>query len=299
MKFSLRQLQVFQLISETQSVSEAAKALHMSQSAASMALAQLESILDKPLFTRQGRRMELTNWGQWLRPHVKELLACCHTIEMGMQDRELVSGQLNLATSQTPAEQLVPTLIREMDTNFPRLNLKLEVENTEHVIEGLLDYRFDLGIIEGHCDDERIERQLWCKDELVLIASTQHPYAQRDQTSLTQLSLAHWILREKGAGTREIFDSSIHKYLDQIKVHREYDQINVILEMVAEGQYLSCLSYRSVKPWVESGRIKILNVPELTMTRDFSFAWRKHEGENPSRNAIISTAKSIAELVHQ
>jgi len=295
MKFSLRQLQIFQLVAEHQSVSEAAKELHLSQSAASMGLAQLESMLGHPLFVRQGRRMELTHWGLWLRPHVHELMTSCHTIEMGMSELDLVSGQIEIGASQTPVEHLVPSLFSEMDSSFPRLNLKLQVENTEHVIEGLLDYRFDLGIIEGHCDDERIERRVWCKDELVIIASTQHPYSHQEKTSLTQLEMAQWILREQGAGTREIFDSSIHEHIEQLKVHREYDQVSVILAMVAEGNYLSCLSYRSVEASVENGQLKILNVPELSMNREFVFIWRKQDVENPSRNAILKTAKSIVE----
>lgn len=295
MKFSLRQLQIFQLIAEHQRVSVAAKVLHMSQSAASMGLAQLEGALGHPLFVRQGRRMELTNYGLWLRPHVHEVLAHCRTIQMGMSGMELVSGQIQLGVSQTPAEHLVPALFCVMDRSFPQLNLKLEVENTEHVIEGLLDYRYDLGIIEGRCDDERIAQQVWCKDELVILASVKHPYSQQETTSLAQLELAQWILREPGAGTREVFDSNIHKYLKQLSVHREYEQVGVILALLERGKYLGCLSRRSVEPWVSSGKLKILNVPELNITREFLFIWRKEEDDNPSRNAILKVANSIVE----
>jgi len=295
MKFSLRQLQIFQLIAEHQRVSIAAKELHMTQSAASMSLAQLESSLGHPLFIRQGRRMELTNYGLWLRPYVHDVLSNCQTIEMGMSGMDLVSGQIYLGVSQTPAEHLVPALFSEMDKNFPRLTLKLDVENTEHVIEGLLDYRFDIGVIEGRCDDERIASEVWCQDELVILASAHHPYSHQETTSLAQLELAQWILREPGAGTREIFDSNIHKHLKQLSVHREYEQVGVILSLLERGKYLGCLSRRSVQPWVEAGKLKILNVPELNITRDFLFIWRKNESDNPSRKALLRVAKSIVE----
>lgn len=296
MKFSLKQMQIFHLVAEYQSVSQAAKELHMSQSAASMALAQLEGMLGNPLFTRQGRRMELTNWGAWLRPHVHKLLANCNTIEMGMKDMDLVSGELSLGASQTPAELMVPRLISEMDRNFPHLNLKLKVENTEHVISGLLDYKFDLGIIEGHCDKANIQRQVWCQDELVVIAGVSHPYSRLEKTTIAQLDMAQWVLREPGAGTREIFDNAIHKFIEQVRVHKEYDQVNVILEMVAQGSYLSCLSRRSVLPWVERGVIKILSVDELIMHREISFIWRKQETENSNRSAIIQTARKVLDV---
>ncbi len=293
MKFSLKQLQVFQMVAEHKSVSDAAKALHISQAAASMALHQLEMLLEHELFVRQGRSMELTAWGQWLRPRVHSVLLTCHSIDLGITDMDLVSGVMNIGASQTPAEHMVPRLFSDLDQSFPALRLNFTVENTEHVISGLLDYQYDLGIIEGHSDHEKITREVWCKDELVVFANSAHPYCRQNSVSLTQLEMARWILREPGAGTREIFDLSIHEHLEQINVHREYDHISVIMDMVASGEYLGCLSYRSLKTWVEQGRLAILNVPELNMKRDIAFIWRKEDEDNAAREALLNAAKKL------
>jgi len=293
MKFSLRQMQVFHSVAENQSVSDAARELNMSQSAASMALAQLETMLGKPLFNRHGRKMALTSWGLWLRPHVQQLLSNCHTIELGMENRDLVSGRISVGASQTPAAHIVPQLVCQLDCDFPHLEVAVGVENTEHVISGLIDYRYDIGIIEGHCDDERVEVQRLCDDELVIVASAQHPYAIGKKASLTQLEMAQWILRERGAGTREIFDISIHEHITQLKVHREFDHVGVIIALIKQGNYLTCLSRRSVAQLVEKGELVILAVPELMMKRDFSFVWRKHDVTSPSRTVIMKTANSL------
>lgn len=293
MKFSLKQLQVFQMVAKHKSVSEAAKVLFISQAAASMALHQLEEILGNPLFVRQGRGMELTAWGQWLRPRVHQLMDTCRTIEQGVKEMDLVSGEINIGASQTPAEHMVPQLFSALDQSFPNLRLNFGIENTEHIISGLLDYRYDLGVIEGHSDDEKIAREVWCKDELVIFACSQHPYSQLEQVSLPQLEMAHWVLRERGAGTREIFDLSIHEHIEQINVHREYDSVSVIMSLVASSNYLGCLSYRCVEAWVEKSSLAILKVPELTMNRDISFIWRKDEATNTSREAILRVAKKL------
>lgn len=295
MKFSLRQLQVFYLVATHNSVSLAAKELDISQSAASMSLSQLETLLDKPLFTRKGHRMELTSWGEWLRPLAHDLLATGSRIQSGMQDMDLVSGTIALGSSQTPGLHLVPQLISQLDKEYPRLAVELGVENTEHVIDGLLDFRYDLGLIEGHCDDERIERRLWCNDELLIVAAADHPLAGQDEVSFEQLSSERWVLREPGAGTREVFDLHIHKHIEQLQVHREYDQVNVILEMVCSGGYLSGLSSRSVRPWIESGAVRVLNVPDLKMERTLSFIWRRQDSENPARDIVIEAARQLVE----
>ncbi len=293
MKFSLRQLQVFHQIAELHSVSEAAKSLNMSQSAASMALAQLESQLDKPLFHRQGRKMMLNHWGHWLRPHVNQILMSCSTIEMGMNNLEVISGKLSLGVSQTPAEHIVPALVAELDQDFPQLEMRVHVDNTENVISGLIDYRYDIGLIEGHCDDERLAQVPICDDELVIVASADHPFARQKLTRVSQLEMSSWILREPGAGTRKIFDNSIRKFIDQVKVHREYDHIGVILHMVSQSQYLTCLSYRSVEQAVKQGRLAILNVPELSMKREIRYAWRKNDMESDVRDVIFRTTQAL------
>jgi DNA-binding transcriptional LysR family regulator len=114
-----------------------------------------------------------------------------------------------------------------------------------------------------------------------------------DRVSLIQLEMAVWVLRERGAGTREIFDISIHEHIQQLKVHREYDQVSVIMALVAQGNYLSCLSRRTVAQLVDQGKLAILTVPELKMVRDFSFVWRKQESDSPSRSVTMKSAASL------
>lgn len=293
MKFTLRQLQVFQQVAEQQSVSEAARVLQMSQSAASMALSQLEAQLEKPLFHREGRKMTLNHWGRWLRPHALALLGNCKTIEMGMQSLDLVSGSLTLGASQTPAEFVVPELIAALDRDFAHLEMGLHVENTEGVIAGLLDFRYDLGLIEGHCDDERLTLAPLCDDELVIVAGADHPYADKESVTLAQLEVAQWILRERGAGTREIFDLSIHEHIKRLRVHREYDQVSVILALVRQGQYLTCLSTRAVEDGVKRGDLVKLSVPDLRMKRNFQFIWRRQDVASELREVVLSRARHL------
>lgn len=68
LRYSLKQLAVFDAVADTGSVSQAAEKLALTQSATSMSLAQLEKMLGRPLFERQGKQMALTHWGMWLRP---------------------------------------------------------------------------------------------------------------------------------------------------------------------------------------------------------------------------------------
>lgn len=286
MRYSLKQLAVFEAVADCGSVSAAADKLALTQSATSMSLAQLEKMLGRPLFERQGKQMALTHWGMWLRPKAKKLLQDAQQIEMGFYDQHLLSGEIRLGASQTPAEHLVPDLISIIDGDFPEIRIELGVKSTQGVIEGILDYKYDLGIIEGRCDDNRIHQEVWCRDHLTVVASAHHPFAKRDFVSLAQLEQAKWVLREHGSGTRKTFDSSIHKLIADLDVWREYEHVPVLRSLVANGSYLTCLPYLDVERYIQSGQLVALNVPELNMERTLSFVWRADMSENPLAECI-------------
>lgn len=286
MRYSLKQLAVFDAVATTGSVGKAADKLALTQSATSMSLAQLEKMLGRSLFDRHGKKMTLTHWGIWLRPKAKKLIHDAQQIELGFYDQHLVSGEIALGASQTGAEHLVPNLISIIDNDFPEMRISLGVKNTTGIIDGVLDYKYDLGIIEGRCDDSRIQQEELCRDHLIIVAAAHHPYAKHKVVSLAQLEQARWVLRESGAGTRTIFDSAIHDKIADLDVWREYEHVPVLRTLVAEGQYLSCLPYLDVVKYIERGELVALNVPELKMERTLSFIWRTSMEHNPLIDCI-------------
>lgn len=293
MRYSLKQLAVFDAIATCGSVSQAADKLALTQSAASMALSQLEKVLGRPLFERKGRKLALTQWGHWLLPKAKQLLLQAQQIEHGFYEQHVISGEIAVGASQTAAEHLVPDLISLIDSEFPELRIGLNVANTDHVINGVLDYRYDLGIIEGRCDDSRLQQDIWCHDHLLIVSSCHHPFANLEKVSLSQLEQAKWVLREHGSGTRQIIDSAMHGVIEDLDVWREYEHVPVLRTLVSNGPYLTCLPYLDVAKHIESGELVSLNVPEIKIERTLSFVWRTNSVENPLRDCLLREAKRL------
>ena len=293
MKYTLKQLSVFDAVASQESVSAAARKLSMTQSAVSMSLSQFENVLDRPLFIRQGNRLTLSHWGLWLRPKAKRLLQDAQQIELGLHDQQVISGSFALSVSQTFAEHLLPALISKIDTDFPELRIELTVENTEHVVHGVLHHDYGMGIVEGRNDDSRIHQENLLEDHLVIISSAFHPYAKHKKVNLAQLEQAKWILREQGAGTRRIFDGAVHGLIDNVDVYKEYESVGVIKALVQNGTYLGCLPYLDVASEIQNGELVVLPTPELNMTRNLAFIWRKDAGDNPLRECILSEARRL------
>lgn len=81
MKFTLRQLQIFLAVAKHQNISRAAQSLHMSQSAASEALLNLEHTYQVSLFDRVSNKLALNAIGQTLRREAEYLLTHCQSFE--------------------------------------------------------------------------------------------------------------------------------------------------------------------------------------------------------------------------
>ncbi|PVZ65498.1 LysR substrate-binding domain-containing protein [Pelagibaculum spongiae] len=293
MKYSLKQLAVFDAVASLGSVSLAADHLSLTQSATSMSLSQLEKLLGQPLFERNGNRLLLSHWGQWLRPKAKHLLSDAQEIERGFVGQQLISGDIDLGTSQTAAEHLVPKLISKIDRDFPEVRVNIKVQNSGCILQGVINHQYQLGIIEGRCDDSRLTQATWCYDHLVIVSSSHHPYASYEHISLAQLEQASWVLREHGAGTREIFDTAIHGLIDRLDVRHEYEQVSILQALVEDGPYISCLPYFDVASKVAEGRLTCLSVPELDMRRRLSFVWRSDSPDHPIRECLMLEAKRL------
>ena len=110
MRVTLKQLSVFAAIAKHENISHAANEVALTQSAMSMALKELESQLNAPLFNRQGKRLKLNSFGISLQPKVQQLLQLTEEIElMAMQDE--LAGQLRIGASSTIGNNLVPAII--------------------------------------------------------------------------------------------------------------------------------------------------------------------------------------------
>jgi DNA-binding transcriptional LysR family regulator len=149
---------------------------------------------------------------------------------------------------------------------YPKVNIKLQIANTEEIIQKLLKFNIDIGLVEGSCTVDKIEIIPWRKDELVIIASKNHPLSTKNKILLEDLLAEKWILRESGSGTRENFEraigTKIHPFL-------ELGQSEAVKHAVIAGLGISCLSKITVENDLKSNQLVILKTPFLKLTRDF------------------------------
>ena len=178
MHYTLRQLEVFVAVAQHESVSHAARALAMSQSATSTALAELERQFDCQLLDRIGKRLKLNALGFQLLPKAVALLDRAEEVEELLRGQQGV-GALDVGATLTIGNYLATLLISDFMQRYPGSRVRLAVRNTRHIIEGVRQHSLDLGLIEGQCEEDEVITQPWVEDDLVVFCSPRHPLANR------------------------------------------------------------------------------------------------------------------------
>ncbi|MCO7231808.1 MULTISPECIES: LysR substrate-binding domain-containing protein [Cobetia] len=288
---TLRQLQVFVAVTRHGSVSAAAREIGLSQSAASQGLSELERHLEVQLFERLGRRLALNANGRRLLARAEQLLEQTHALELEAREPGVVDGnlrgELEIAASATIGTWLLPGLAGAFMREHPGTELNLRLRNTHQVVEAVLNYDAELGLIEGDCHAPRLMSQTWREDELVVVAPPSHPLAMRG-TALSDedLATADWILREGGSGTRAVFERALHGRIERLKVRMELGQHEAIKQAVFAGLGLGCLSRLSVAAEIARGELVVLATPQLNLKRRFSMLWHPERYRSPLWQAV-------------
>jgi len=276
MKFSLRQLEVLVAIGRESSVSRAAEALSMTQSATSMALAELEKQFNTRLFDRQGKRLQLNTEGRELLPRAMELLDRAQELE-SLLEGKTGAGSLRIGATLTIGNYLATLLIGDYMQQNPGSRVELSVQNTSTIIEQVAHFKLDLGLIEGDSHHPDLEITPWVDDELVIFVAPDHPLAQRSDLSLQDLIDQNWILRERGSGTRQVFDAALRHQLTHLKILLELEHTEAIKRAVESGLGIGCISRLALKDAFKRGSLVPLEIPGLDLKRQFNFVLHKQK----------------------
>lgn len=267
LNFSLRQLEVFVAIAKTENVSSAAHSLAMSQSAASSSLSELERRTGQPMFDRAGKRLILNEVGRMLLPRAIAMLDRGAEIEAVLGTRE--GTTLRIGATLTIGNYLAPALIAAYRAAHPRDAIHLEIGNTRVMEQRLLNFELDLALIEGECDDPRLDVIDWLDDELALFCAPSHPLAGC-RVPIARLLEQRWVLREQGSGTRQALNRVMEPYRKHWQIDIELGHFEAIKNYVRLGGTIGCISRRAIADEIAAGLLAEIATDDLDLTRKLS-----------------------------
>jgi LysR family transcriptional regulator, transcriptional activator of the cysJI operon len=283
-------LRVFCAVAETKSFSKASELIHLTQPAVSLQIQAMEELYETRLFDRSGNTINLTPAGEILYKRAKEILALYAEAQQNISEiTGAIKGSLSIGASSTIGNYLLPHIIAAFKKKVPQVNISLVVSNTKTITEKLNAGEIDIALVEGDVSKQRFSVETLISDELVVIMSPAHPWAERRNLPAIELTKEPLILREEGSGTRQIILKHLEEHglkLDQLKIALVMGSTEAIKGAVEEGLGVSIMSGWAVRKWLKQGLLRAATFKDLKFHRNFSII-------SPKRNYSTHTAREF------
>jgi DNA-binding transcriptional LysR family regulator len=287
-------LQVFRRVAELQSITKAARNLHLSQPAVTKHIQLLEAELHVPLFTRSAAGMILTQAGVVFLQHVQDIAqAHEHVTQHLRAPAGILTGRLRLGSNKTLLAYYLPDILAVFKQRYPSVTCEILDGNTDTIVGALLDQHIDLALIEGPCQRPELQKKTFLEDEILWIAAPNNPLAKMNQPSVRTVLQQPVILRELGAGSRQFMEQNLkrlHVPLEKLKVVQEMPSPEAIKRLVAAGIGISYVFRLGVEPELASGKLVKIPCAQLNIRRPFSVLY-------PQGPAPVGVSQAFIQLL--
>lgn len=267
-------LEVFQKVAELQSISKAARALHLSQPAVTKHIQLLEESLRVPLFVRSAKGMILNESGIMYLQHAQQINKAHQNIARHLQAPvAALTGRLRVGSNKTVLAYYLPEVLARFKSRYPSARCEIIDGNTDTIVGALLDQRIDLALIEGPCRRAEIQIRTFLEDEIIWIASPSDPIAKVEHPTVAMVLQRPLIVREVGAGSRQFMEQALRHgriRLERLNIIQEIPGPEAIKRLVAAGLGISYVFQVSVEAELAAGRLVKINCPKLNIRRPFS-----------------------------
>jgi len=292
---TLRQLQVFVAIAKEGSFSKAAERLHLTQPTVSMQVKKLSEAVGEPLFEQIGRKVYLTEVGRIMLEAAQSILDQLALAEEKVNElRGVAGGTVRLSVVST-AQYFVPEVIHDFLSEYPNVNVVMEVGNRETLLARIQKNVDDFYILGQPPEGLRVESHLLANNPLAVVAHRDHPLARKKgRIRLQELAEEPFLMREKGSGIRKQVEHVFQQQGFEPNIKMVLGGNEAIRLGLRENLGVTVASLPTLMDEIESGEVVVLNVEGFPLMRHWYLAWPEGKALSLASRLLIDGLKKAA-----
>ena len=262
----------------------------MTQPAVSLAIKELEQYYGVHLFDRIGRRLKITDAGQHFLQYAIHISDLFSDMETGLRDWDS-KGILRIGATITIGSQFLPNYVKAFSELCPELDVRVTVEQSERLEQKILANELDCALIEGIAHDSNIVSEAYMEDHLSVICGTDKGWTQGQVISIEDFQRQRFLLREKGSGTREVFNRVVEQAGIHVTPVWEAMSTTALVNAAINGLGIAVLPHRMILPALRQGLIYTVKVEGLSFSRNFHIIHHKDKFLTASAKKFIALCK--------
>lgn len=249
---NISDLQVFQIVAEKGTITEAAKQLNYVQSNITSRIQKLEQHLHTKLFYRHRRGMTPTPEGKKLMTYTNKILSLTDEMEKVLQSKTEPAGQLHIGTVETVIK--LPYILNVYNKNYDQVDLSLYTGVTEKLRHDVLQHKLDGAFVIETSQHPELSSYPVFSEELIIVSSP-------EVTTWKQIKEEPFLCFSKGCAYRERMEAWYESQQIRPKKVMELGSFETILSSVAIGLGITCLPKSAVTRLIQKGTIKAHSLP--------------------------------------
>ncbi|APU72281.1 LysR family transcriptional regulator [Companilactobacillus crustorum] len=269
-------------LASTNSFTQTAKQLFITQPAVSQQMRSLETELQIPIILREHNKIRLTKAGLELTKFAKQTeLESQKIITVLQNDTEHLKMGCTLSLSST----ILPKFIQQLTTRSNVVTTK--INNTQHILQNIRDGKVDFGLIEGNFNKEEFDSFFVQKENFICVANN-----QITATSIEDLFNQTLLLREPGSGSRNIFENwlAVQNYRStDFQSIIEIASPSAIVEFLKHNRGVSFMYESLVSKELKSDQLKKLDLTGFHVEHPINLVFLKNSYFKDTYREIIKS----------
>jgi DNA-binding transcriptional LysR family regulator len=268
----LLQLRYFRTVARLEHMTQAAQELYISQSSLSKTIIHLEHELGVSLFDRQGRKIQLNQYGKAFLRRIEQVFA---TLDDGQRElADLAEGKQGQVALASMSVYLLPGLLQSWRSRHPDVNIRLFGNPRQEMLAQLERGEIDLCFSAPPIERPGIEQASLMMEEILLAVPPGHWLAERETVRLSEVAQEPFLALKQGYSLRKLTDTFCQQAGFTPHVVFEGDEPMALLHLVKAGLGIACipaLVWKSV-PEIAVARV---HIEEPRCQREMLLLWSK------------------------
>lgn len=293
MPITFRQAEVFRAVAQDNSFSRASHRLLVSQSTVSEHIRALEEVLERKVFQRSRRRVELTSAGEHLLTYVERVFQLLEEAETAAKTSDdPFSGKVSFACASSTLLYQLPPILVEYSRSYPRVQLSILTDSIEGVTAELRAGVVDLALVAFPVSGRDFRKIALFDEAFVVILPTAHPLAGKSTIRIKELAGEPFILYRQGTNARRTIDRLFHKERFGPRIVMELNHTEAIKEMVANGFGVSLVPTSAFLTRTPTRDVAMLAIKGGGLKRSIGLIYLRSRAMSPSAKALLQLFQS-------